>query len=618
MCGIAGAISRDRGAGDLVRRMLPAMARRGPDGEGIHEWPGVALGHRRLSILDLSPAGAQPMLSTDGRTGVTFNGCIYNFREIRSELESRGRRFRSQCDTEILVEGYMEWGLEKLLPRLHGMFAFAIWDDKTQTLSMARDRLGVKPLLYAETDGGLLFASTLKALRGAGAGGSVDVEAVREFLELAFVTDRRCILEGVKKLPPGHFLEWRQGQSTVRKYWDLPSFGDGPATSFENAVEETERLLVEAVRLRLISDVPIGTLLSGGIDSGLVCWALKKLNSNVRAFTVGVPGDPTDESNDAATVARQLGIEHEVVQIDQDAAAPLDELNAAYDEPFASTSALGVLRVSRSVRSKATVLLTGDGGDDVFPGYRFFLTAWQAQLFANRTPRFVASMWPLLRPLVAAVPKLSAGRNFLDYALGGIGPFGRVRDKAGYFEDQGMMGPALGHARPACLTSVPASFDSARRLLADVFQYHRTMHFTSEFLPKVDGGTMYYSLEARAPFMDQKLWEFAATLPGEVHLRGGQMKAVLREIARRHLGPEVAFRRKQGFTVPVERWLATHWKGELEVLRGPNALTRNGWFDQRSLSRAVEDAVAAGSVPNQLWYLIVLENWMSRGAPGRG
>jgi asparagine synthase (glutamine-hydrolysing) len=554
------------------------------------------------------------MLSADGRTGVAFNGCIYNFRAIRAELEAKGRRFRSQCDTEVLVEGYLEWGIDALLPRLHGMFAFAIWDDVKQTLFLARDRLGVKPLLYRDASGSIEFASTLQALFATGIEREVDPQSVMDFLDLGCVTDHRCIVNGVSKLPPATLLEWRDGRSSTRTYWDLPAFGEAPGITFVDAVDQTEQLLIESVRLRLTSDVPIGALLSGGIDSTLVCWALAQLNTDVRAFTVGTPGDPSDESADAAAIARQLGIRHEIVAIDTAEAPPMNDLLAAFGEPFASSSALGVLRVSEAVRPKATVLLTGDGGDDVFLGYPFFRNAYAARELANSVPAFAAAAWPAIRPLASLIPPFRRGRNFLDYALGGIGPYARVRNGIPWFSAHGILGERL-RGRTVPHREVPASFASARNILADVFQFHRRMHFTSEFMPKVDGGTMHYSLEARAPFLDQKLWEFAVRLSPDVHFHGGQMKAVLREIVRRRIGPDVAFRRKQGFTIPVESWLATKWRVQLEALRQPNVLTTDGWFEPAPLTRAIDSALAAQKIPHQLWYLVVLENWMRHWKP---
>ncbi len=595
--------------------MLPAMARRGPDAEGFYRWASpsnsTGFGHRRLAILDLSPAGAQPMLSRDGSVGVVFNGCIYNFHEIRAELERLGHAFHSQCDTEILIEGYLEWGLDRLLPRLHGMFAFAIWDVPKQKLSLARDRLGVKPLVYRIWDGNIAFASTLQALQGIGFPVEIASAALLEYLDVGFVTDDRSIFQGTRKLAAATVLEWENGKTTERVYWSLPKFGQDRTIQFDDAVAETERLIIDAVRLRLISDVPIGALLSGGIDSTLVCWALSKLGANIHAFTVGTPGDPGDESLDAQDIARRLGISHEIVHLDTNQPPPLDDLIAAYSEPFASTSALGMLRVSQAVKPKATVLLTGDGGDDVYLGYPFQFNAWRAQKIARSVPGFAPSVYDALRPLLSAIPPLKRARSLLDYAMGGIGAYARVRIGLPYYYENNLFGERLKGGTVAH-REVPASFESARDLVAEVFAFHKKMHFTSEFMTKVDGGTMYHSLEARAPFLDQKIWEFAARIPAEVHFQGGQFKAILREIVRRHVGPDVAFRRKQGFTVPVERWLATKWSGRLAELKGETLLTSQGWFERKALSAAIDRALKQDEIPVQLWYLLVLEAWLRK------
>jgi len=613
MCGLAGVVYRDSSAiaEPVVRAMLPPLARRGPDGEGFFAWPGVGFGHRRLAILDLSPAGAQPMVSADGNVGIVFNGCIYNFLEIRKELEQRGCTFHSRCDTEILLAGYREWGIDELAPRLHGMFAFAIWDQPRRKLTLARDRLGVKPLVYRTWQDGIAFASTLGALQAGGFTDAINPQAVLEFLDLGFVTGQESIYTGTRKLPPASILEWQDGQTTARCYWTLPEADESSSIRFEDAVEEAERLIVEAVRRRLISDVPIGALLSGGIDSTLVCWGLSQLNANIRAFTVGAPGDASDESVQARDIARRLGIPHEVVQLSADQTLPLDELTEAYSEPFGSTSALGMLRVSQAVKPKATVLLTGDGGDDVFLGYPFFYNAWKAQQLSRKFPSAAPHVWNALRPLVRRIPPLRRAQNFLDYTMGGIGSYARVRTGLPYFEDRRMFGDLLRGGQVAH-RQVPASAASAKHLVADVFEFHRRMHFTSEFMTKVDGGTMYHSLEARAPFLDHVLWEFAAKLPPTIHFYQGQLKAVLREIVRRRVGPEVAFRRKQGFTIPVERWLASRWSGHLKELQGGSLLVRQGWMEQQALSSAVDEALARKVAPPQLWNALVLEHWLRR------
>jgi asparagine synthase (glutamine-hydrolysing) len=613
MCGIAGAVfgGDPQSAESAVRSMLPAMARRGPDGEGLSAMAGASLGHRRLAILDLSPAGAQPMLSQDGLIGLVFNGCIYNFREVRAELEQRGCRFRSQCDTEVILEGYRAWGIDALMPRLRGMFAFAIWDQPLQKLTLVRDRLGVKPLVYRAWSENIAFASTAGALRLAGLAGELDPQSVLEYLEFGFVTDARSIFSGLRKLPPATILEWKNGKSSQRVYWTLPEFGQSRGIGFEEAVEETERLIIEAVRTRLISDVPVGSLLSGGIDSSLICWALSKLNADIQAFTVGAPGDPSDESEDARQIAGRLGVSHQIVNLDSDAPPPLEELVDAFSEPFGCTSALGMLRASQAVRNKATVLLTGDGGDDVFLGYSFFHNAWKAQRLARMLPPGSTHLWSGIRPMLNRNGRIGRAKNFLDYAAGGIGAYARVRDGLPYYQRRGILGEKL-RGRSVGVREVPASAASAKKLVAELFDFQRRNHFGSEFLPKVDGATMYYSVEARSPLLDQSIWEFAAQIPAEVHFHGGNYKAILREIARRHIGPEVAFRRKQGFTIPVENWLSSQWSGRLEELRGDTLLTRQGWLEQHALAPVVDKALAAGKIPIQLWHLIVLEEWLRR------
>lgn len=595
-----------------AEKMLRAIAHRGPDGEGFKDWNSAALCHRRLAILDLSEAGRQPMLSSDGQVGVVFNGCIYNFLELRAELEARRHEFGSKSDTEVLLNGYLEWGIEGLVRRLRGMFAFGIWDDRSRELFLVRDRLGVKPLIYAESTGRIAFASTVDALHGAGFGGELNPQAVLEFLEFGFVTDENCIYQGIHKLPPGHILKWRDGQTSLNRYWALPEAKDR-SISFEEAVEETERLLVESVRLRLAADVPIGVLLSGGVDSGLVCWALANSGSSVRSFTVGTPGDPEDETRAAQSTARKLGISNEVVAIGEDSANPFEELRNAYSEPFASTSALGLMRVSRAVKKHATVVLTGDGGDDVFLGYPFFLNAWRAQLLASRSPALFESAWRFFRPTLKAIPRARRAHNFLSYAFGGVGAYARVRLGIPYFEERGILGPML-KGRHLAHRDVPDSLASARRLLDDVLRFHQSKHFLSEFMVKVDGATMWHALEARSPLLDHTVWEFAARLPYSIRFHGGQLKAVLREIARRRLGAAVAEREKSGFSIPAERWLLDRWSSELRGFGESSVAAKMGWFDQRALLETVNRSLHRRETSPQLWFAVIFDNWLR----GRG
>ncbi len=606
MCGIAGFVVEGQPelAESATRTMVSALRRRGPDGEGLYGWPGAALGHRRLAIIDLSPAGAQPMISADGRVGLVFNGCIYNFVSLRAALEKRGCAFRSHCDTEVLLEGYRAWGIHELVRRLRGMFAFAIWDQSIKTLFLARDRLGVKPLVYTRNGNGIAFASTVDALRAAGLTGPVQPQAVLEFLEFGFVTDQSCIFEGVEKVPPATLITWCDGRLEEHRYWTLPEAGPS-RIRFEDAVDQTEQLLVDAVRMRLVADVPLGALLSGGIDSTLICWAMAKLQANITAFTVSAPGDVDDETRAAQHTARRLGIEHHVVPLPESNPSLIDEVVEAYSEPFAVHSAQGILLVSEAVRPSAKVLLTGDGGDDVFLGYPFMRNAWISERIARLLPAAAPDLWKSVR---AGVPSQRL-RSLLDYSTTGLAGHARAHDGLPWFEERRLFGPRLTGQRLSH-REIPDSFPSARRLLADVLDYHRKMHFTSEFMPKVDGGTMYFGIEARSPFLDQELWEFAASLPYSLRLRGGELKAVLREVVRRRVGSEAGGRRKQGFSVPVERWLAGRWSGALDCLLGKTLLEDQGWIEPGSLGPAVGVAKQSGVIPVQIWRMLILERWL--------
>lgn len=594
--------------------MMRTLARRGPDSEGFEAWPGAALGHRRLAIIDLSPGGHQPMLSEDRSIGLVFNGCIYNFVELRAQLEREGQNFRSRSDTEVLLRGYQQWGIDKLVEQLRGMYAFAIWDESRRTLSLVRDRLGVKPLVYAARDGEVAFASTLGALRAAGFRGPINSSALLAFLEYGSIAGDQCIYEGLFKLPPATILQWHDGQISTRVYWKLPAWNEYSKITFDEAVEETERLIVESTRLRLVADVPISALLSGGVDSTLVCWALSKLNANLTAFTVGTPGDPSDETEYARQTARQLGIAHEIVELPPDRPQALEEMEGAFSEPFASYSAQAVLRVSEAIRPKATVLLTGDGGDEAYLGYPFFYNAWLAQRVSRAIPSPAAALVGHGSSLLPRVGPFNRARNFLSYTTSGLSGFVRIHDNTGLLEQKGILGERL---QGVILSKyqIKPSFESARNLLPDVLAFHNRVYFVGEFMQKVDGATMFHSLEARAPFLDQKLWEFAATLPPSVRFHGGALKAVLREIVSRRVSRATANRPKQGFTVPVETWLAERWSGALDILTRPNELERQGWIRPGVLPGFIAESRRRGSMPITIWNLLVLEHWLRAESP---
>jgi asparagine synthase (glutamine-hydrolysing) len=584
------------------------MARRGPDAEGIVSWDDAVLGHRRLSILDLSDAGKQPMVSDDGAVGLVFNGCIYNFQDLRSDLQQAGHVFHSQTDTEVLWRGYQQWGIDRLVVRLRGMFTFAIWDQPQRKLYLVRDRLGVKPLVYSSQNGQIAFGSTVTSLREAGMVHEIEPDAMLEFLEFGWVSDELTIYRNARKVPAATVVEWHDGHIAERCYWTPPEPGSRPV-SFEEAVHRTEELLLEAVRLRLIADVKVGSLLSGGIDSTLIAWALAKLNANLKTFTVSTPGHVADESAAAAETAAILGIPHEVIELSPQEQPALNDLTCAYGEPFACSSALGMLQVCKAVKPKVTVLLTGDGGDDVFLGYTHHRNFWRAQRVAKWLPEVSEPFWKSIRPIMARFLALRRPMHLTDYALGGLGAVLRTHDGLPYYEGAGMLGDAFTGCR-LWHRQVELSMSSGRRLMEEFLDYERRTRFVAEYMTKVDGGAMFYAIEARSPFLDQILWEYAASLPIGLRLHRGELKAILRTLVRRHVGPQVAARQKQGFTVPVGTWLLSGWRPLLESLCDSSLLEQDGWLKHGSLRQSVSSAISQGCAPVQLWSLVVLENWL--------
>ena len=613
MCGIAGQAGfqdRERAIQD-VQRMTHSLERRGPDGEGIEVWPEVVLGHRRLAIIDLSETGRQPMLNVDGSIGVTFNGEIYNYIELRDELISLGRRFRSSSDTEVLIQGFQEWGMDSLLSKVRGMFAFALWDNLNQRLFLVRDRLGVKPLFYTVHNGSLVFASTSRALGAAGFADEIDEKAIAEYLEFGFVTDDRSIYRGVFKVPAASVVEWSYSGIRKQRYWTPPDVDLDNRISFDDAVEETERLFLNAVELRLRSDVPIGALLSGGVDSSLVCWAVAKLGGDVTAYTVGTPGDQWDESNDASETARSLNIEHQVLSISPSDSPDIAELISAYGEPFGCASALGMLTVSRAVRRSAKVLLTGDGGDDVFLGYPEHRHFKFVETIARALPDSANSLWRQVRGGFPRITGLRRAATLMDLVTGGLGGVATVHDGLPMYQHFGMLGRKLSGVSVS-QREIAWSSSSARNLLSEFLRYDRSMRFVGEYLTKVDGATMHHSLEARSPFLDHKLWEFAASLPFDLRLQRGNSKAILRELARRKIGDRVAAGRKRGFGIPVQRWIVGRWYELVKENFQDSLLEREGWINAAAVLSQLNRAKRSGMAPKQLWYLFVLEQWLRR------
>ncbi len=611
MCGIAGlaGLIDPLEAKRAVHKMTLTLARRGPDGEGMACWNNAVLGHRRLAIIDLSAAGQQPMVSVDRSVGVVFNGEIYNYRELRHELSTRGCRFSSNTDTEVLIHGYREWGLDQLVSKLRGMFAFALWDDQQRKLCLVRDRLGVKPLVFALRGETIAFASTVRALRLAGFVSKLNECAVLDFLELGYVTDNHSIYHGAFKVPAATIVEWSDGVLSQREYWEPPPVSSSPTLSFQEAIEQTEHLFLEAVKVRLHADVPVGALLSGGTDSALVCWAVMQHGQDLTAYTIGVPGDPWDETAAARTTAQEIGIAHQVLDMSIQDTPQGEELVSAYAEPFACASALGMLRISKAIAPSVKVLLTGDGGDDVFLGYPRHRHLWIAGKLAETVPTALTRCYPSVRSVLPRWGALRRAAALLDYASGDLRAFAGDPCGFGLYNTSSMLGSRLRDVSPNHREILLAS-NGKNRLLTGFLPFERNTQFVGEYMTKVDGATMHYGLEARSPFLDQYLWEFAAALPLDLRLHRGQLKALLRELVRRRISRNVAWRRKRGFGIPVQRWLVGRWRSVVETIWRESLLDAEGWICAPSVLTQLELATQKGWAPPQLWYLFVFELWL--------
>lgn len=597
-------------ARESVSRMLTQLERRGPDSDGLSTCSGAVFGHRRLAIFDLSAAGHQPMLSPDGQVSIVFNGAIYNFRELRDQLLSRGVKFVSNTDTEVLIHGYREWGIRELVLKCRGMFAFGLWDARRDTLFLVRDRLGVKPLVYARVGGTIAFASTVKALRAAGVVTEINSQAVAEFLEHGYIPDSSAIFEGAEKLPPATIAEWTStGQWRLTKYWEHPKVQPAGSVSLEEAARTAEALLKSAVETRLFADVPVGALLSGGIDSALVCWAAAAAGARISAFTVATPGHSADESEDALLTAREIGIDLQILPMSDGDAFEVDDIAAAYAEPFATQSALGMLRVSRAIREAGIkVVLTGDGGDDVFLGYPRHLHMLKVEAIANRTPLRAESLFRGVAAALAPLGPFRRARNLSGYIAGGLGSYLRAHDGLPGMALTGLLGERLNAMVPTS-RQIASSMLSARSLLTDYLRHDLQHQFTGEYLTKVDGATMFYGLEARSPFFDQAIWEYVGSLPHDLRLYNGELKSLLRLIARRRISRRVASGSKRGFTVPVERWLTGRWWTEAQSRLMNSPLLENGWISERGVRRLLAEPARGKLGRHHLWYLLVLDAW---------
>jgi len=626
ICGIAGILGTDECPPDpaVLAAMCDALRHRGPDDEGFYCHGPVALGQRRLSIIDLA-TGRQPLANEDGSVWVTFNGEIYNFQELRPELERRGHQFATRSDTEVIVHAYEEYGAD-CVRRFRGMFAFAVWDEKRRTLFLARDRVGKKPLFFGWAGGQFLFGSELQGLlRSPNLAREVAPAAIENYLTYGYIPPPGSIFRGIYKLPPAHHLTIRPGDVPGRaqpeRYWQL-DYLPKRELGVSEAVEELLDVLGEAVRLRLIADVPLGALLSGGIDSGLIVALMSKLGGRqVQTFSIGFDEGEFNELPGARLVAERYGTKHHELIVRPNTLDVLPKLVRHYGEPFADSSAIPSYYVAQITRQHVKVALNGDGGDESFAGYERYLGNQVADVY-QRLPRMLRRgvLEPLSRLIPESLPRrhrLSQVRRFLQVAaqptetrylhwVGYLTPEQKddlytpeFREQLAGYDGREWLGQQFEDVRQSGMNALDTV------LATDVRSY-----LPYDLLVKMDIATMANSLEARSPFLDHKVMEFAARLPARLKVRGSTLKFLLKKAALPLLGREAIGRRKMGFGVPVGEWMRAALRPLIEdTLLCANARTRH-LFQIEPLRRMVAEHVRGDrdySYP--LWALLWLELW---------
>ncbi|MBI1852946.1 MAG: asparagine synthase (glutamine-hydrolyzing) [Planctomycetes bacterium] len=628
MCGIAGIVYRDRDRSPDERTLVAmrdTLAHRGPDGVGVWRRGPAGLAHRRLAIIDVA-GGAQPVENEDGSIAITFNGQIYNYRELREGLVARGHRFRTQCDTEVIVHLYEEEG-ERCVEKLRGMFAFAIWDAHRNRLLLARDRLGIKPLYWRLDDESLTFGSELKAILAALATPpAIDHTAILDYLVFLYVPAPKTIFREIQKLPPGHTLTLDSRGATLRKYWDV-RFEENPTIGIEEAAERLRELIDESVRIRLMSEVPLGAFLSGGLDSSAVVASMVRASSSpVKTSSVGFRESAFDELPFARLVADRLGTDHHESIVSAEAARAIELLAPHYDEPFADSSAVPTYHLSRVTRERVTVALSGDGGDENFAGYR----RYRFDLLEGRLRSLVPS--PLRRPILGGLAAIYPKADWLPRPLRAKTFLAHAGDTAERAYYDSVAGVSESFARSLLSADVRRQLDGytpfrafeshfraagtsdplARLLYVDLKTY-----LPDDILTKVDRASMAHSLEVRVPLLDHVLVEFAATLPSRMKLSGSRSKVVLKRAVARDLPSDIVDRRKQGFSIPLAAWL----RGELRerAEEGLASLGSSGLFDPAALRSCLDRHVrGTRDHATPLWALISFDAWARRFATKRG
>ena len=613
MCGIFGSVGAPAGP-DAVRRVAAVLHHRGPDSGGVLQLERATLVHARLRIIDLSPAAAGPMPNEDGSVWITFNGEIYNFLDLRRELEARGHRFRSHSDTEVIVHGYEEWG-DRVVGRLDGMFAFGLWDARADRLLLARDRAGKKPLYYALRGDHLVFASEIKALFASGTPTDLDEEAIPGLLAYGYPPAPRTLYRHVSELLPAHHLVYRPGGlPETTRYWALDVQARDPAPGRPAAAERIRELLTEAVRKRLVADVPLGAFLSGGLDSTIVVGLMSRLGPKVRTFSIGFAGDPRyDETQYARTAAAAFGTDHTEFRVTAADFELIDRLVWHHDGPFGDSSAIPTYVVSRLTRRDVTVALNGDGGDELFAGYvRFWAAATTERI--PRPLRRVAGMVPAFLPRGARGKSLTARLwrllSAVDRPLGDRTTFW---NSFFAFALDDLLRPEL-NASPDAVLEFHRRYFSATNghsPLAAVLEHNFGTYLPCDLLVKMDRMSMANALETRSPFLDTALMEYVAGLPDDYKLRGRTTKSILREAFADLVPEDIQRRPKMGFGVPLGTWFRGNLRDYLrDHLAVPGALI-NAYVRADAVDRLLREHLEGrADHGHQLWLLLTMEIWL--------
>lgn len=637
MCGIAGGIWLHNAPGlsrDVLRTMTDAIAHRGPDDQGhliiqpknnpsildAPPSPGVALGFRRLSIIDLA-AGNQPLGNEDGSVQIVFNGEIYNYQELRHRLEGSGHTFRTHTDTETIVHLYEDLGLD-CFEHLNGMFAMAIWDQRRERLVLARDRLGKKPLYYSMHDGRLVFASELKSLMQLpGISKEIDPGAIDLYLTYQYIPHPHSIYKGIRKLPPGHFAVFENGELSVQRYWDVDWSRETPMDQ-PTASRELTTMLADAVRIRLRSDVPLGAFLSGGIDSSLiVAIAQQQLEMPIRTFSIGFSEADFDETHYAKMVADHVGTKHERFEVTPDALNIIDRLVDQYDEPFGDSSAVPTWYLCELTRQHVTVALSGDGGDELFGGYE----RYRALKLSGQLQSWLPVDWLMQSGLIQRLPDSSARRSFLrrvrrfcealgqppiDRYMNWIQIFGEA-SRLDLYRDSFI--EQLPDRNPVLFLADAWRRAGKRDLVSCASTADLQTYLPCDLMTKVDIASMAHSLEARQPMLDYRLVEWAAALPSHLKLRGRRGKCLLMDTYHDLLPKAIWNRSKMGFGVPIAKWFKTSLRDRTyDALLGPDAKCHS-FFRREAIETLVEEHMSGRS--NQayrLWNLLFLELWLRK------